>query len=359
MNIQVHGAIETNNYGDILLAVLFCKKIKLLGHNVIVKGACKEFYDYMGNDVVKEGRPDKVVFCGGGYICDGTLKFTLHMIKTIYIRMAYCRIKKIPYTIIGAGTKTFQCKPTKRFIRWCIEGAEKIYVRNEESKKDLEKIGIKKEINVTTDNVMAISIKNINTIAIEKMKEELKEFELNNKKILLHLNYLNIDGNEKITEGAKILFEAIKIYCNSCKDTDFLICCDHKISMFIQQCKEIKRIIGKNNTKIIICDNIDNMLALISLCDGVITTKLHVGISAVALNKKVASFPMHPKTNRFYRQIHEDSRCKMLTDIKDTNEVLSIIKYSLKKEYNLENIKKIQDEAKKNYAYLEKFIGED
>lgn len=359
MNIQVHGAIETNNYGDILLAVLFCRKIKLLGHNVIVKGACQEFYNYMGNEVSQEGKADKVVFCGGGYLCDGNFRFTLHMIKTIFIKMAYFRMKKIPYCIIGAGTKEFKFNPTKKFIKWCIEGADKIFVRNEESKKDLQNIGVKKEIIVTADNVMAIEEKNISSKAIEKMKTNLKDLKKNNKQILLHLNYLNIDENKKFTEGAQILYRAIKKYSSSCDSTNFIICCDHKIQIFMEQCEELMKLLNEENTKVVVCENIDDMLALIFLSDGIITTKLHVGISAVALNKKVVAFPMHPKTMRFYKQIHESDRCKKIIELNDSREIINIINSSFNKEYDIQIIEKIKNKARQNYIYLEKFIGEN
>lgn len=359
MNIQVHGAIETNNFGDILLAVLFCRKIKDLGHTVIVKGACKEFYDYMNGDVVTDGKPDKVVFCGGGYLCDGNLRFSLHMIKTIFINMAKCRIKKIPYVIIGAGTKVFKCKITKPFISWSIKGAEKIYVRNEESKLDLDKIGVKKNVYVTADNVMVIDKNYIKEASIKKIKKLLSDMPQNNKNILIHLNYLNIDGNELITQKAKVLYNAMEKINEMYYDTNFIVCCDHKIDLFIEQCNKLENIFKKENSKIIISDNIDDMLALIYLSDGVITTKLHVGISAVALNKKVVSFPMHPKTKRFFYQIGEAERCKMLEDINNEDEIISIIQKSMNKEYDENLVNIIRNRAKSNYDYLEKFVGVD
>ena len=359
MKVQVHGAIETNNFGDILLAVLFCKKIKALGHTVIVKGACKEFYDYMDGEVLTTGNPDKVVFCGGGYLCDGNFKYSLHMIKRIFIHMANCKMKKIPYVIIGAGTKPFICNITKPFIKWCINGAEKIHVRNEESKKDLEKIGVKKDIVVTADNVMAIDKTFINEDAVKKVKEQLLDLPQDNKNILLHLNYLNIDGNELISEGSKKLYNAIKSICNSSSDTNYIVCCDHKIDMFINQCEELKNLLPKERTKIIISENIDEMLALIYVSDGVITTKLHVGISAVALEKKVVSFPMHPKTKRFFNQIGEGERCKMLTEINNEEEIIEIVNNSLNKNYNQNKVEDIRDKSKINYEYLEKFLGDD
>src|SRR5690606_12928160 len=52
-----------------------------------------------------------------------------------------------------------------------------------------------------------------------------------------------------------------------------------------------------------------DLLALINLLDLVITTKLHVGIVAVALATPVLAFPYHPKVTRFYDQIQASDRC--------------------------------------------------
>lgn len=59
----------------------------------------------------------------------------------------------------------------------------------------------------------------------------------------------------------------------------------------------------KINYEIIAYPGVENLIDLINKSTFVITTKLHVGITAAALNKRVFSIYKHPKTKRFHRQI--------------------------------------------------------
>lgn len=359
MKIQLHGQFETANYGDLLLCILFYNELKKIGHKIIVKNACDELYAYLGDDVLRDGTPDKIVFCGGGYLCDGSLRFTLHMIKRIYSEMAKARFAKIPYAIIGAGSKPYKNKITLPFIKWCLNGADFILVRNEESKNDLLSIGVKNRIDVSVDNVLRIDETNINQRISKEVNTALLQLDPHKKTILIHVNYLPIDGNKQIIRGGEVLIDAIATFANSHDEYNYIVSYDHLIDEFIKQCDQIKNKI--NATDVVICPGktVYDVMNIINYSDIVITTKLHVGITGIALYKNVISFPMHIKTERFYKQLHANDHCIMLENCKNVNFVIEMIEKNIEHEINENNIKNLKEKANYNYSLLKSYCSKD
>ncbi len=357
MVIQLHGQFETTNYGDMLLCILFANYLHERGHQVIVRNACNELYEYLGEKVLRDGSPQKMVCCGGGYLCDGDMHFSLHMIKRIYLEMAMCRLKGISYAIIGAGSKPFFNNFTKPFMRWCIKGADVICVRNSESKVDLNGIGVKGDIKVTADNVMAIDGSIVKEHEFAKVREIINRFdEPKNKKILIHINYLPIDGNDDINRGGAILIDAIEKFATQNPEYNFIVMYDHKIETFEKQCDSIFQKLPEGRKAIIKGDTVDSVLATVYACDIIITTKLHVGITGVALNKNVISFPMHIKAKRFFSQINETGRCILLQECKSSELVLNQLEKYVGQSMNKSAVERVKEIAKYNFEILDHFI---
>lgn len=56
-------------------------------------------------------------------------------------------------------------------------------------------------------------------------------------------------------------------------------------------------------------NGVDDLMERIADCETIITSKLHVGIVASALGRKVISLPVHPKTSRFYKDLSVQEFC--------------------------------------------------
>jgi polysaccharide pyruvyl transferase WcaK-like protein len=56
-------------------------------------------------------------------------------------------------------------------------------------------------------------------------------------------------------------------------------------------------------------NGVDDLMERIADCETIITSKLHVGIVASALGRKVISLPVHPKTSRFYKDLAVQEFC--------------------------------------------------
>lgn len=358
VKIQLHGQFETTNYGDLLLCILFYERLKRDGHTIIVKNACEALYEYLDESVKRKGKPDKIICCGGGYLCDGDFRFSLHMIKRIFATMAFARLKCIPYSIIGAGTKPFKNRITRPFIKWCINGADLICVRNEESKGDLRDIGIKKDIIVTADNVVMINESYIRKEASPEINKSLSELDCNKKNILLHVNYLPIDGDLKINNGGENLIVAITKFAESHPEFNYIITYDHEIAVFIEQCNSLYNAINLDN--IVVCPGktVYDVMNIINKSDIIITTKLHVGITGVALNKNVVSFPMHVKTRRFYKQLAALEHCRLLSECNDVNEIIEMIEECINNSFDIGKVISLKEKSSMNYNILRDFISD-
>jgi polysaccharide pyruvyl transferase WcaK-like protein len=72
--------------------------------------------------------------------------------------------------------------------------------------------------------------------------------------------------------------------------------------------REIKDVLGRQ-AQIINYNDHWILIAILSELDLVITTKLHVGITSIAVKTPVVSFPYHSKTQRLYEQLNLSDRC--------------------------------------------------
>jgi polysaccharide pyruvyl transferase WcaK-like protein len=163
--------------------------------------------------------------------------------------------------------------------------AKVVVVRNEESRSFLLENGFDKAI-VCPDAVLALSedikpAKNIDNVPI----------------ILLHIKY--------IYQNLDVLDVLLEEICRL-KNYKTILVSDNRGSYYSHPQYDI--VLERFNKKgihyeIIAYSGVDDLIEIINKSTFVITTKLHVGITGAALNKRVFSIYKHPKTSRFHRQI--------------------------------------------------------
>ena len=164
-NLYIHGHFISDNYGDFLLFYVL--------RNVVEK--CENKYNWFTSNVdesydkyckinrknVRDAikMADLAIFTGGGYFGEPDKKKIRWNIKCLirHIFPAYKIYKrKIPYIIVGVETGPISFFLNRILIRKIFDGAEKVSVRNEESKIFLKKIKVKREIEVNPDWIMGI-----------------------------------------------------------------------------------------------------------------------------------------------------------------------------------------------------------
>lgn len=188
VDIRIHGAIETANFGDILLA-WFCYDHLLHNSNVDeikVYDACDKAYDILKAEKPKNRKYGKAIFFGGGYLGDTrSFKAMLHKVRVHYLPMFECILKRIPYIIVGAGARKFVNPLFIPFIRYCCNGADGIIVRNSESQEDLQRIGVHNIYDVTADMAVLFNNTMIPDYAVEFVDKKLETY-VKRKKIVVH-----------------------------------------------------------------------------------------------------------------------------------------------------------------------------
>jgi len=294
--ISVQGSYFGVNFGDILLIRLYSKWISeaygdkvLINYPLADQRIIKRYTTNRGlTGLINLCRSKALIYVGGGYFGEPPTDVTRWSRKHIkeYVVVGLMAILfRIPIAIIGLEYGPL----TNWLYRFCVllitRHAKVVVVRNEESRSFLLENGFDKAI-VCPDAVLALSedikpAKNINNDPI----------------ILLHIKHIH-----KNLDVLEVLLEEI---CRL-KNYKAILVSDNRGSYY--ENPEFDCVLKRFNKKGIYYETIaysgvDNLIDIINKATFVITTKLHVGITGAALNKRVFSIYNHPKTKRFHRQI--------------------------------------------------------
>ena len=294
--ISVHGSYFGVNYGDILLIRLYSKWISetyegkvLINYPLADQKIINNFTTNRGlTGLINLCRSKALIFVGGGHFGEPPNNVN-HWAKRNFKRHIVVGLMailfRIPIAIIGLEYGPLTNKIYRFFVLLITKHAKLVVVRNEESRFFLLENGFDKAI-VCPDAVLALSedikpAKNIDNVPI----------------LLLHIHriYQNLDVLD-------VLFEEI---CRL-KNYKTIIVSDNRANKYRHPQYDIvfERFKKKGiDYEIIAYPGVDELIDLINKSTFVITTKLHVGITAAALNKRVLSIYEHPKTKRFHRQI--------------------------------------------------------
>lgn len=351
MNIVIHGAINSSNFGDVLFAKMFYSACSDLPDSNVDFVQIPRFG--VGNFVRKETgykrvlskmgylKADKLVMMSGGYL--GLSSTDLYSVVHLYARFIfpariYQFIKK-PVYIIGVSGGPIENKWLRKSVIKLIDHAEKVIVRDEETKDYLIQYGATNDIEVTADTALSIDKKRIPEID----DLALRSFLQSRKTIFLH--------SEECAdlEVAKSIIPSLNLFLSNHPEYGIVFGYDYQID------RSIKKSICWDT---ISCEakfayeykSVDQMLALLNNIDVIITTKLHVGILGSVFGKSVLAFPeMEEKTKNFYKQIGYSERCIPLSKINE-----EIVLYQLEKYYDkpIEINDELIKRAQKNLATI-------
>ena len=312
--ISLHGSYFGDNYGDTLLMNLFSTWVKefdsalvvnmpLAKHCTAVDLKCdtKDFFPLF--------RAKGLVFCGGGYF--GEQPVNPHRwAKRNFFRHALLGLFAIlfhkPYAIIGVEFGPISVSWFRKVCVYIAKHAKVVVVRNRQSVSFLEQNGVH-NVKLSYDAVLSLSdIYN----PIQTKNQE--------KQILLHFNGLKISSDElrniitKICDAAAHSLEKYKFYFIS----------DSKTSVYdTPKFQSIFLYLSNNDVpyKVIDYQTCNSLISIINNSDFIFTNKLHVGITAASLNKRVFSLWTHPKTERLHSQIHNGDFCMALSKFETLN----------------------------------------
>lgn len=347
--VSIHGSYFGINYGDILLVNLFSRWVKNVAPEIQINLPLvnnQKITEIPENSISGLGnliRSDKLIFCGGGYFGEKPsrkYRWALRNFMRHGIVGIIALVFRIPYIFVGVEFGPITARWFRLFTIFLTKHAERIIVRNQESKEFLESYGVK-NVELAVDAVLTLSDE---VLPIDTSKN-------NTKYILLHLSHV-----AKYEEGYKTFIQTLSKYIKThIKDYKLSLIFDNPENL--KDYEYIQNIITENG---LVSNNIEytdtkTLINIINSASYVFTSKLHVGITAAALNKPVFSLYAHPKTPRLHRQINNIKFCMPIQSISEIGDG-QLYDFFMREKYVLPH--RCLDDARENKRAVEEFIKE-
>lgn len=293
IKVAVHGSYFARNYGDTLLVKIMCDFVasRVGKENVFLAGLGDKIeQDEIGYPVVPAGELGSIthlIYGGGGYLGERDSRFFSNLRWSIrnYFRhvhnlRGYKHCKKL---VIGTGFGPVSNSLLRNQFKGILESAEEVLVRDIESLNFIQQYGIKpKAISTCVDLALSLesTVQDKAGIAIHVDNYTVEE-------ISTIIGVLDNLGHKQI----KVIFD----------------------NYFSDNAENRKKYEVANQGRVMLqfipYKRFDDTLTQVDINDFVITSKLHVGITTIALGGKVISIPSHQKTFRLFNQLKLQDFC--------------------------------------------------
>ena len=338
--VSLHASYHCNNYGDMLLLRLFYDWVQSVSEDIVVNLPLvnTELKDIPTTEhgLKNLWHSKCLVYCGGGYFGEQPrrkLLWSIRAFKKHLIIGIIAVVRRIPFAIIGVEFGPLSVGWFRALVIWLTKHAEIVVVRNKESKAFLEKYGVKTVI----EGVDAV-------LSLQPTSHE------RGNTVLIHLPGIRF-APEQYEKIAHLLVEALLQrgfhHVSFIEDIDgqYRNGYDSIFAIF----KE-----ASIDFSIDYYSGVESLIRKLSEADYIITTKLHVGITGAAMNKRVLSLYNHPKTIRFHKQIANADNCLPVTA--DTVEMKAAINHFFDNEFVLSE--SIREKALYNRSAVIEFVSQ-
>ena len=308
--VSLHGSYFANNYGDILLINIFYNWINNFDPSLQInlplvdKKKIQGMPEPTSTGLLRFVKSDCLIYCGGGYFGEKPHNSNLWAVRN------FCRhaiigliavLFRIPIAIIGVEIGPISNNWFRRVVLLLVKKSRIVLVRNEESLAFLERYGIKNAV-ITADAVLTL---NEDAPAPSQNMDDY---------IIFHIPGYAIAKTE--------LDILVKTVCAGLLSTNrkyqikFL---EDLPGQYDSNYEKLFHILKENSIDYSVqyYTGINDVMQTIKNASAVFTTKLHVGITAAAFNRRVFSLYTHPKTKRFHHQIGNDDYCFSIKEIEN------------------------------------------
>lgn len=311
--ISLHGAYENENFGDELLIAIQAKWINDEGYDVCLPFASKVYREQIPS-LDKEGsrgleESEKLIYTGGGYFGEPnhkTFKWGINFFrKKHHIPAKIFKKNNKKYLICGVGAGPITNPITRYTVVKICNFAEKVVVRDTTSYDYLIKYGvIPEKIQVGADVVLSLTIHDLPKGSIEKAKKTLNK---DNKNFYLGIHIGVSPDDENYKTNVKAAMESLANVIKRNSVVPVLIADKRNATSTQEKAIEYMSSLLDEEPIVYRHSNIWETCAFLSSLDGVVTTKLHVGITAYTLGTRTFGIAAHQKTRRFYNQIKKEN----------------------------------------------------
>lgn len=362
MRIILHGATDygSSNYGDFLYGKIIydylIEKLKVEPKNITFYNPSDYFKKYIDRNRTTDlkgniAKADIAIYIPGGYFGEGhnaSWKETLIQTKRFIPFGIKCISRKVPFAVIGVGAGPNNNLLFRNCIKYVINHADTITVRDKESFDALKLLGYSEAL-CCADPIIAFDMERYDSESMgdTACDEVVHELARNDKKgILVHFNHSK--------EAAEKFGWAINIFVKNNPSYYPVVSSDQLLSVEDDLVAIFEKAYGSKEFLRYKYDNPFEFGSLISHMCFVLTSKLHVGVTAASKGKSVLAAAVHPeKTVRFYKQIHSESN---FLDLEKTSPNMIAARIDKVKSASITIPDEALEAAKKNMIELKRFI---
>lgn len=357
----IHGCYHTANFGDLLLVDLVSDHLRdTYGIDTVSPWIAPSVAEQVHVDAGR-GLRDCFGGCaailgGGGYLHSGSDHRAQRRLLRYFVPAKIWQLTRTPYVIVGTGAgPKIEGKGLTRIRQLCT-GARAVCVRDEESKQALVQAGIPgSEVQVTADLVLGMTKDQIPIEDVEAARAALGPRREGVRRFGIHLQL-----GARHASILQRLIEGIAGDLRGRDDIEPVFIFDHGS----KQLDAIKDLCREHlpNAKVIPSLPHWSTAALLAEIDGLLTHKLHTGITAWTFGVPVCGYSInHGKTSRFYRQIgRSDFQAELGTD---NDRVIGWVKcfaddpdaFRVESQEAREALPKL---ARRNYEVIDEHLGD-
>ncbi|MFC4656787.1 polysaccharide pyruvyl transferase family protein [Rheinheimera marina] len=313
--ILIAGRVNHNNYGDTLMVAIVAQYCIDLNYEVLVLDTGNFLVEQLSEiglkitNVAFEELADyevyKCIFTGGGYLAHNFFngkKWCKKWISDAYFINAsnYLIKNEIPYCFISVEVGPIYSDEMKRIVKKIFDNAEFVIVRNKESLSFVQsKVTDSANIVHSQDLVLTELLP-----IVEKMKLSgvLQDKFSNDGAITLGVHVTDKFDCSNFFKR-RFVTDLIKVVNSNDGIKNVVIFSDNEETTNLDGAFDILSA-GINRDKTIVrFKSLTDVLCAINESSHIITTKLHVGVSAISMGKKVLCLSDTPKSRRFYASI--------------------------------------------------------
>ncbi|RME59337.1 MAG: hypothetical protein D6780_05240 [Candidatus Dadabacteria bacterium] len=241
-------------------------------------------------------------------ICDGIIfgkKFfnpAFNFLVTLVGLVPFCKKAKADLVCYNCGIGPFPFEASKKAASYVMNNSSLVLLRDEDSKKLAEDIGVKREIIVTADAAF------LNPVSSkERGKEILQSIGINLEKPILGVNLTSYGGqwvNSSLSSSQlfSILREGLQRFCDERREEEVQILCFSTHPMDAPLLKELALSLGAfyiGNEFYLSHD----LQAVLSFCSMFLGCRYHSVILASSVGVPVTALVYAPKVRSYLRQL--------------------------------------------------------
>lgn len=239
------------------------------------------------------GQADLIIFGGGGLFNEKEEK----SMKIWNSQVKAFRFFKKPVIMIGQSFGAIEKEKNKKIIRHVCESMKKIFVRDHTSKKNLETLGIERNIQVISDPAFWLDPSDFSEDARQEKNSVKQENFLKNYWIMNLRSWAGVDENH--------ICEVVNSLISQLPGTPIFVPMQKEDEKIFHRLRNGKR--GDSRLTLVQPKNLGNLWSLFAHADSVFSMRLHAGILATIMQKPLIAITYDEKVKNLLTQENPDA----------------------------------------------------